>query len=79
MKPPSSGNASTASATDAATAAAIATWPGGRRGILHLLECRLLHRGAWEYLGSRYDETAGSWPIDAYRCGWCERAWEQAG
>ena len=47
-------------ADDAATTAAIATWPGDRPGILRLLECRLLHRADWQYLGTRQDETVAA-------------------
>ena len=65
------------SAEGAATAVAIATWPGDRPGILRLLECRLLHRADWQYLGTRQDETVAPWPIDSYRCDRCERAWEK--
>jgi hypothetical protein len=62
---------------DAATAAAIATWPGDRPGILRLLECRLLHRAEWQYLGTRQDDAVAPWPIDSYRCDRCDRAWDK--
>ncbi len=65
------------SADDAATAVAIATWPGDRPGILRLLECRLLHRSDWQYLGSRQDAAITPYPIDSWRCERCERAWEK--
>jgi hypothetical protein len=39
--------------------------------------CHIFHRSDWEYVGSRQDDAAGPWPIDAYRCGRCERAWER--
>jgi hypothetical protein len=57
-------------------AALIATWPGDRPGILRLLQCRLLHRADWQYLGTRHDESIAPWPVDAYRCERCERAWD---
>ena len=63
------------SPNDAANAAQIATWPGDRPSIFRLLQCRLLHRADWEYLGTRPDETVARWPIDTYRCERCERAW----
>jgi hypothetical protein len=62
---------------DGATAAAIATWPGDRPSIMKLLECRLLHRADWQYLGTRNDETIAPWPVDSYRCERCERAWDK--
>jgi len=64
------------SAHDAATAAQIATWPGDRPSTLRLLQCRLLHRADWQYLGTRQDESIAPWPIDAYRCERCDRAWD---
>ena len=67
------------SSDDAATAAAIATWPGDRPALVRLMECHIFHRADWEYLGSRQDEGAGRWPIDAYRCARCDRAWEKVG
>lgn len=66
-------------ADDAASAAALATWPGDRPALVRLMECHIFHRAEWEYLGSRHDPTAGQWPIDAYRCRRCERAWEKVG
>lgn len=62
---------------DAAATAAIATWPGDHPSILRLLECRLLHRADWQYLGTRHDDTVAPWPIDSYRCERCERAWDR--
>lgn len=61
----------------AASAAAIAIWPADRPGILRLLECRLLHRADWQYLGTRNDDAVAPWPIDSYRCGQCDRAWDK--
>jgi hypothetical protein len=61
---------------DAANAAQIATWPGDRPGIIRVMQCRLLHRADWQYLGTRQDESVAPWPIDAYRCDRCERAWD---
>lgn len=63
-------------AEDAATAAALATWSGDRPGILRILECRLLHRGDWQYLGTRDDRTVAPWPVDNYRCDRCARTWD---
>jgi len=60
---------------DAANAAQIATWPGDRPSIFRLLQCRLLHRADWEHLGTRHGEDIVPWPIDAYRCNRCDRAW----
>lgn len=60
---------------DAATVAAIAAWPGDRPALVRLMECHIFHRAEWEYLGSRQDDT--HWPVDAYRCGRCDRAWEK--
>jgi hypothetical protein len=77
MKPSTTSTSSRTAADDAAAAAAIATWPGDRPGILRLLECRLLHRADWEYLGSRHDAKLGLWPIDEFRCSRCERSWER--
>jgi hypothetical protein len=74
MKPPIR---SRTAVEHSATAAAIATWPGDRPAMLRVLECRLLHRADWQYLGSRSDDQVGPWPIDSYRCERCERAWER--
>jgi hypothetical protein len=61
---------------DSANAALLATWPGDRPGMMRLLQCRLLHRADWQYLSTRQDESVAPWPIDAYRCDRCERAWD---
>lgn len=66
-------------AEDAATAAALAVWPGDRPGILRLLECRLLHRADWQYLESRDDRAVAPWPLDSYRCERCARTWDVPG
>ena len=66
-----------ARARAAEDAAALATWLGDRPGILRLLECRLLHRADWRYLGSRLDDTVAPWPIDSWHCERCTRAWEK--
>lgn len=75
MKPAASAQSS--ARADAVAATAIATWPGDRPNLVRLMECHIFHRADWEYLGSRHDEGAGPWPIDAYRCGRCDRAWEK--
>jgi len=62
---------------EAATAAAIATWPADRPSLLRVLECRLLHRADWQYLGTRHDAAIAPWPIDSYRCERCARAWDR--
>ena len=62
---------------DAATVAVVASWPGDPPALMRLMECHIFHRADWEYLGSRPDQDGGRWPIDAYRCGRCERAWEK--
>ncbi len=64
-------------ADETALAAAVATWHGDRPGILRLLECRLLHRGNWQYLGTRTDQAVAPWPVDSYRCDRCDRTWER--
>ncbi len=61
---------------DAANAAQIATWPGDRPGIMRVMQCRLWHRADWQYLGTREDRAVAPWPVDAYRCDRCERAWD---
>jgi hypothetical protein len=65
------------SPSDAATVAAIAAWPSDRPALVRLMECHIFHRAEWEYLGSRQDDV--HWPVDAYRCGRCDRAWEKVG
>lgn len=65
------------SADDAATVAAIAAWPSDRPALVRLMECHIFHRAEWEYLGSRRDQGVGPRPIDAYRCGRCDRTWEK--
>jgi len=45
---------------------------------LRLLECRLLHRADWQYLGTRDDRAIAPWPLDSYRCDRCTRTWEVA-
>jgi hypothetical protein len=68
---------SSSSVDDAATVAAIATWPGDRPGLLRLLQCRLWHRADWQYLETRQSTPTSPWPVDQYRCDRCERAWER--
>lgn len=63
-------------AEEAATAAALATWPGDRPVIVRLLECRLLHRADWQYLGTRDDAARAPRRLDSYRCDRCMRTWE---
>lgn len=52
---------------------------GDRPRLLRLMECRLLHRAEWEYLGTRHADGVLSWPVDSFRCDRCERTWERAG
>ena len=61
---------------DTANAALLATWPADRSGILRLLQCRLLHRADWQYLGTRHDESIAPRSVDAYHCDRCDRAWD---
>jgi hypothetical protein len=50
-----------------------------RRVLFRLMQCHLLHRREWQYLSTRHEDGKLHWPIDAYRCNHCERAWETAG
>lgn len=50
-----------------------------RPGLFRLMECHLLHRAAWQYLGTRHEDGMLEWPIDAYHCDRCERSWERTG
>jgi hypothetical protein len=61
----------------AADAVQIATWPGDRPGIMHVMKCRLLHRADWQYLETRHDETIAPWPVDSYHCDRCNRSWHK--
>jgi hypothetical protein len=62
---------------DPAAAAMIASNPFDHRRLLRLLQCRLLHRAEWQYLGTHQDTAVAPWPIDSYRCDRCERAWDK--
>ena len=64
---------------DLLSASVAATAPVDRYGLLRLMECRLLHRAEWEYLGTRHADGVLSWPVDSFRCDRCERTWERAG
>jgi hypothetical protein len=50
-----------------------------RLGLFRLMQCHLLHRGDWQYLGTRHQDGNLHWPIDAFHCDRCERDWERAG
>lgn len=80
MKPFSPSELATSDALEmcAATSVGSAT-PADRRRLFRLMECRLLHRAEWQYLGTRHADDVLSWPVDSYRCDRCERTWERAG
>ena len=49
-----------------------------RPRLLKLMQCRLWHRADWQYLETRASSGTIPWPVDAYHCQRCDRAWETA-